>query len=243
MWSRLRSWRGQTPSNPRARRRRISPRSAFVLGVISVFGARAIINGAPFADLLVRPLVLSDRPGPADAIVVLGAGVTAQCSPNLSGIRRVVMATELFRRGLAAHVVFTGGRREGSNCTIADTMARFGGMMGMPVDRVHIESASTNTWENAHFSRPILEKLQARRLLIVTDRLHVRRAAMMFTNLGYTVGWSAVPVSDTLSDNVSMLYWGAREYAALAYYRLRMARREAPAAGRTAARAAVGRKS
>ncbi|MGH9347830.1 MAG: GDSL-type esterase/lipase family protein, partial [Vicinamibacterales bacterium] len=63
--------------------------------------------------------------------------------------------------------------------------------------------------------------LGARRVLIVTDRLHMRRAAGAFEQLGFAVQRASVPIYEGHADNVSMLASGLREMVALAYYRMR----------------------
>jgi lysophospholipase L1-like esterase len=55
----------------------------------------------------------------------------------------------------------------------------------------------------------------------VTDRLHMRRAAGVFANLGFAAQRASVPIHEGHEDNVSMLYAGLREFAALGYYRMR----------------------
>ncbi len=55
----------------------------------------------------------------------------------------------------------------------------------------------------------------------MTDRLHMRRAAGVFANLGFAVQRASVPIYEGHEDNVSMLYAGLREFAALGYYRMR----------------------
>ncbi|HET7218520.1 MAG TPA: ElyC/SanA/YdcF family protein [Vicinamibacterales bacterium] len=194
--------------------------TGIVCGVLLVFAARYAINQTTFADWLVSPLLWNDTAGKADAIVVLGAGVVGDCGNNLNGVRRVLLAARLYREGRAPRVMFTGGPAEVS-CPVAVAMAQLAADVGIPASRTIVETASHSTRENASRSTPVLRGLGARRLLLVTDRLHMRRAAESFTRMGFDVDVASVPVYEGHADNVSMLYWGGREMLALTYYNLR----------------------
>ncbi len=181
---------------------------------------RWIINESAFPDRLVGPLLLTDSTASADAIVVLGGGVTGGCVPNLNSMRRTVRAARLLRDGRAPWLVITGGLAGGS-CPVADGMSEFARELGVPADRIVVERESRSTWENGARTTPLLRELGVHRILLVTDRLHMRRAAGVFARHGFVVERSAVPVYEGHADNVSMLEAGVREAAALAYYRLR----------------------
>lgn len=190
----------------------------FVLGFTTLLGGRMFVNETRWADYLIRPLSEADTAGTADVIVVPGAGVTELCSLNLSGLRRTMLAVRLYTEGRAPNILIAGGR-SGAPCAVSTVMAAFAVQLGVPPDRVLTETQSTSTWENALFSDPILRKLGARRILIATDRLHLRRTEECFELLGYGVERAGIPVPETMSDNTDMLRGAFREYAVLTYYR------------------------
>lgn len=202
-----------------------SPRRAFwhgvLVGILMVLVLRLGVNETPVADWLVSPLVLPDRTARSDAIVALGGGLVSPCTPNLNAIRRTMLAVSVWRTGLAEHVLFTGGVPTGESCAVADVMADLAVDLGVPPAAIVRETASRSTHENAVFSAPLLRRLGARRVLVVTDRLHVARATGAFRREGFDVLYSAVPVSGGHPDNVSMLQAAARELLALGYYRAR----------------------
>jgi uncharacterized SAM-binding protein YcdF (DUF218 family)/lysophospholipase L1-like esterase len=189
-------------------------------GVALVLLARLAINQSTIPDRLLAPLLLDDSSAQADAIVVLGAGVIQPCVPNLNGMRRAYLGARLFRDGRAPLVVITGGSRS-ERCPVADAMAQVARESGVPEDRLVLERRSLNTRENGERTAPLLRARNVSRILLVTDRLHMRRAAGVFRHLGFAVEPSAVPIYEGHVDNVSMLSLGIREAAALAYYRLR----------------------
>lgn len=203
---------------------RLLTNRAFIVGVLCgvllVFGARFVINETTLADQLIAPLLLTDTSGDADAVVVLGAGVIGECVPNLNAVRRVLLAARMFRERRAPLVVFTGGTPDGT-CPVAIAMSQLAREVGIPESAIRVETSSRNTRENAERSASLLRSLGARRVLLVTDRLHMRRAAGTFTALDFAVERVSVPVYAGHENNVSMLGAGARELAALAYYRMR----------------------
>ena len=204
-------------------RRRSSGRSPFakgvVAGIVLVFAATVLINRTPLADWIVAPLLTSESMESAQVIVVLGAGVIGDCVPNHNAVRRVLLAARLWRERRAPLLLFTGG--SGSPCPVAESMAAMARDIGVPQDRIRLETQSRSTRENGELSAPLLRGWGLTNVLIVTDRLHMRRAAGVFTQLGFQVRQAAVPIYEGAQDNVSMLQSGLREYVALAYYRLR----------------------
>jgi uncharacterized SAM-binding protein YcdF (DUF218 family) len=192
----------------------------FLIGLATVFSVQLLINNTPLADLVVRPLVLRDaEPSTqADAIVILGAGLNEACGLNRSAIARIIRGSDLYLQGRAPWVLITGGVPGNAPCAIADAMARFAVRLGVPASKLLIERVSTSTFENAAMSDSLLRGIRANKLLLVTDRLHMLRSESLFRCLGYTVARAGVPVHETETNNMSMLFGATRETAALAYY-------------------------
>jgi uncharacterized SAM-binding protein YcdF (DUF218 family)/lysophospholipase L1-like esterase len=185
-----------------------------------ILGTRFAINHTQNADRLVRPLLLEDTAGDADAIVVLGAGVVGRCVPNHNGVQRVLLGAQAWREKRASLMVFTGGS-SGASCPVAVAMATLARQIGVPEASIRVETASQTTHENATQTAALLRQLGASRLLVVTDRLHMPRAAGAFARLGFAVERAAVPVYAGHRDNASMLLAAMREAVALFYYRAR----------------------
>ncbi len=196
-------------------------RRGVLCGIVLIFAARLILDRSPLADWIVSPLLSTDTQGRADAIVVPGAGLVGPCLPNLSAVRRVLTAADLWREGRAPYLVMTGGAPGDLPCAVSDVMSALAVRMGVPADRVLTEATSRNTRENAYYAVPVLQSLDARRVVLVTDRLHMRRAGLAMGAQGYDVERVSVPVYATHHGNLDMLAMGLREYAALAYYKVR----------------------
>ena len=193
--------------------------SGVLTGVACVFATAFLINKTTVADWIVAPLLVPDSTGPVDAIVVLGAGVIADCVPNQHGLRRVLLGVRTWREQPTSILLFSGGT--GSSCPVAMAMAALARELGVPDDRVRVEAASVNTRENAVMSASLLRGWGFTRVRLVTDRLHMRRATDVFHQVGLSVQRASVPIYEGHEDNVSMLKAGLREFAALAYYRMR----------------------
>lgn len=190
------------------------------LGALLLVALIVVVEETPVADWIVAPLVVADQPGKADAIVVLGAGIVGPCEPNESAFRRVVLGVRRLRAGDGPFLLFTGGTG-GPGCRVAASMAALAGEMGVPADRIRVEAASRNTYENGELAAALLKPLGVRSVLIVSDRLHMRRASGVFRRLGFAVRTASVPIYESHPDNRSMLAGGLREYLALAVYRWR----------------------
>jgi uncharacterized SAM-binding protein YcdF (DUF218 family)/lysophospholipase L1-like esterase len=186
--------------------------------MLALVGIKQVVDHTTFADSLVAPLITMDTPGRGDVLVVLGAGINERCMPNNFAIQRVLLGARLFREGRAPLMLITGGRARGGSCTVAGSMKDLAVGLGVPPDRILIENAARSTWQNALFSKPILDRLGARRIVLVTDRLHMTRSEACFRQLGYHVERAAVQTPDSHPDNTSMLVFAGREAAALAYY-------------------------
>lgn len=208
-------------TGPGLRTRRTIFVIGFLCGVLSLLGGRVLLNNTSLADHLVAPLLLEDTSGGADAIVVLGAGLVGPCVLNLNALRRVMLASRLWHDGRAPMVVFTGGSPNGLSCSVASTMAEFASALGVPHDRIRLETVSRSTRENAMLTAPLLRRESVKRVLLVTDRLHMPRSAGVFAQFGFGIERASVPVYEGHPDNVAMLAAGIREYVAMAYYKSR----------------------
>jgi uncharacterized SAM-binding protein YcdF (DUF218 family) len=126
---------------------------------------------------------------PPDAIVVLGCRVEPNGELSAALKRRTEWARVAFEAGLGRFIVPAGGRRWGEHVE-AERMAAYLEAHGVPGDVLHPELLSLTTSENAAFSREILDRIGARRALVVTCDWHVPRAIACFR----AVGVDALPI-------------------------------------------------
>ena len=90
-------------------------------------------------------------------------------------------------------VLMTGGRPEGMSCSVAAVMAEVAAQAGVPASAIILETASRTTWENAHFSAPLLQARGVHRILLVTDKLHMPRTEASFARFAFRIERASVP--------------------------------------------------
>jgi uncharacterized SAM-binding protein YcdF (DUF218 family) len=140
------------------------------------------------AGVTLHALWLIDRTGtphPAEVIVVLGGGVRRDGSPGPDTLARVRHGVELFRRGLAPRLHFTGGHTNPDLPGLGTAMAAVATAEGVPAAAITVENASRSTLQNALLSRTVLPPAVTGAIIIVSDGYHLGRAWATFRWAGY----------------------------------------------------------
>lgn len=114
------------------------------------------------------------RMGTLDAILVLGHQLEEDGSLRHRLVTRLEAAWALAENNPGASLVLTGGKL-GSIRSEAEAMANWLTAQGLPSTRLHLEEQATDTLENAAYSLPILRRIGARRVALVSSTYHVRR--------------------------------------------------------------------
>lgn len=149
---------------------------------LALFAALAF---TPLPNLVYRRVVPSPAIEPAQAIIVLGAGVDDGVLSDMS-LRRTVSGVALFRQGLAPLIVMLGPGRRGQ-LGEAETRARLAAEMGVPAGAVIVDPRGLTTRDEARVCWETLAPRGARRILLVTGGEHMPRAAALFRRAGFTV--------------------------------------------------------
>ena len=132
-------------------------------------------------------------PLPADAVIVLGAGVNGT-EPSLSLRTRLDKALDYLERWPDVPAVLTGGTGYGEEISEAQCMYDYLTEHGVEPDRLILEDQASNTAENFAFSKPLLEEAgvdpAAGRVAVVTNDFHIARAELIAARQGFgdTVG-------------------------------------------------------
>ncbi len=134
----------------------------------------------------------------ADAIVVLGGGVTkvpARVYPDLfEGADRVWHAARLYRAGKAPLVVVSG-----SNDLVSAVPLLLD--LGVGREAIEVDDESRNTYENSRFTERLLAGTgKGKRVLLVTSAWHLPRALGNFSKTGLEV----VPAPCDFSAHVAV---------------------------------------
>ena len=173
------------------------PRLGLALGG-GALGLLLLLSTPAGALLLVAPLECrtaalgSARGTGAQAIVVLGGGRISDAPeydgndiPSIQALTRLYYAARLQRES-GLPLLTTGGMPDGAAVSEAAIMARvLREEFSRPV--AWMEGRSNTTAENAQFSAPILRQAGVRRILLVTDAIHMPRSRAVFEKTGLAV--------------------------------------------------------
>lgn len=125
---------------------------------------------------------------PADAVIVLGAGVNGT-QPSLSLRTRLDAAADYLAANPEVPAVLTGGQGYGEEITEAQCMYNYLTERGVDADRLILEESASNTAENFAFSRELLKEAgvdpSADTVAVVTNDFHIARAKLLAARNGY----------------------------------------------------------
>lgn len=136
-----------------------------------------------------------DQAAPADAIIVLGAAAyDARPSPVFE--QRIAHGIDLYDRGLAGRLIFTGGfGGSGARYSESQVAQRYALRHGIPEDAILIETASQTTRENLQHASVLMRRHGLQRAIIVSDPLHMARALRLAREYDIDALASATPTS------------------------------------------------
>ena len=119
-----------------------------------------------------------------DVLIVPGGCLL---DPGLMGVNsywRSIYALQAWRAGDFRDIVITGGSDPRS--PIAALMADFLKSQGVPASAIHVETRSNCTYENAAYSKPLLDQIPGTKVLLTSD-YHMYRAHRVFEKAGIHV--------------------------------------------------------
>ena len=231
-------WIWRRPGSPRARRCLLACAIAFA--AISIYGAEYVaarVIAAGFEPFGAANAVAGRR----TVVIVLGSGGhevedwsgRTFSVMDLSAAARVLETARIFKLIDPALVISSGGNshtddeRQPTGETMRDALVT----LGVPRERILVETASRTTRDEAIVIRPILESQGAQQVVLVTSQTHMRRALGTFR----AVGIRAIPAvaqefdrDKDLADwilpseqGLSMASANAHELIGFAYYWVR----------------------
>jgi uncharacterized SAM-binding protein YcdF (DUF218 family) len=147
-----------------------------------LFGALLIIAwGVSLGGVLVW--AQRDTAKPSSAIVVLGAAqYVGRPSPVLRA--RADHAIELWRRGLAPRIIFTGGFGEHDTTSEAAVAERYAIDHGVPPRAILIENTGRSTIESLRRVAALMEGEPSREVILVSDPFHMLRLVVLARRFG-----------------------------------------------------------
>lgn len=187
----------------------------------------------------------------SDVVVVLSGGAWSYreggvvvAVPGRGTVLRALEGARVFHLIGARRVIASGGRVDP---TIdlkpeGETVRHVLIQAGVPDDRIIVEAGSQTTRQQARMVRPILEREDARRFVLVTSPAHMRRAVAVFRAEGLDPIAAPAPIASDQMPPPSWVMPGGEalyrsdlalyDYAALVYYWSTGAFRPGPPAAR-----------
>jgi uncharacterized SAM-binding protein YcdF (DUF218 family) len=186
------------------------------------------------------PFTAANVPPGRSAIVLLGAGSrtvqgrgTEKISVlNLAGAARVLEAARVFRTMDSPWVISSGGAAGGYDMVPeSETMKTALTQLGVPPDRILLESSSRVTHDQAVLTAAMLRDLGVSSFVLVTSNLHMRRALATFRHQGLQpvpaiardpldsqwIGLAWIPTQ----QGMEFAHEIAHDYVGLAWYKVR----------------------
>jgi uncharacterized SAM-binding protein YcdF (DUF218 family) len=130
----------------------------------------------------------------ADAAIVLGAAVWGnEVSPVFR--ERINHAVELYRSGKVRKIIFTGGQGNKDELTESAAARRYAIDNGVPEKDILVEQRSHTTYENVVNAKQLADANGLKKVLIVSDPMHMKRAVAMASDIGLEAYPSPTPTT------------------------------------------------
>lgn len=124
-----------------------------------------------------------DEARPANAIAVLGAAqYDGRPSPVLRA--RLDHALELYRQGIASHLIMTGGVGAGDTVSEADVARRYAERQGVPATSILVERAGLSSDESMAAVAALMRRNDLESVVLVSDPFHMLRLRLLASRNG-----------------------------------------------------------
>jgi uncharacterized SAM-binding protein YcdF (DUF218 family) len=203
--------------------------------------ALLVLTVFPWSGLILLPLenrfpIPEPLTKPIDGIIVLSGAEKSRITKERGQVvlrdsaERLTTFVGLSLRYPEAKLIFSGGAGSLGKQEFKDTdTARLlFEQLGLSTDRVHFESESRNTVENARNSFDLARPQMGEKWVLVTSASHMPRAVGVFRK----IGWSVIPypvdfnttgkiefgIHFTGLENVNLISWALHEWVGIVAY-------------------------
>ena len=129
-----------------------------------------------------------------EAIVVLGGSTRPVSPPRMMADMnehgdRLLYAAKLYQEGKAPLIILSGGRIDwyGNSQSEAADMSEILQIMGVPQEAMIGEPNSLNTYQNALYTKKILEEKGIKQVILITSAFHMPRSVLIFRRQGIDI--------------------------------------------------------
>ena len=161
-----------------------------------------------FVEGMIFSQFYSQAAAGADFLIVLGAQWKEE-GPSYILQKRLDKALEYLEENPETRVIVSGGQGSNEPISEAEGMYSYLAEAGIDPERILLEAASSNTYENLTFSGELLDK-STDRVVIVTSNFHVFRAVKIARKQGYekAEGLAADSYGWTVPNNLLREFFG-----------------------------------
>jgi len=151
----------------------------------------------------------------ADVIVCLGGGAGVDGILLNSSIVRAEACADLYLKGAAPVVLFTGAHADPRLPSVAQNMADIAIDLGVPQEAIMVEEQSRSTLQNAVYTQPFLRESES--VILVTQGFHLQRSKFSYQAIGpWKISlWMAAPFDRYPDGSIN---WQAMYREALAVW-------------------------
>jgi uncharacterized SAM-binding protein YcdF (DUF218 family) len=142
---------------------------------------------------IIRRAALDDT-RPADAAIVMGAAAYGD-KPSPVFEQRIAHGIALYKKGTVKKLILTGGYGDGAAMSESEVARRYAMEQGVPEKDLLLEKKSRTTLENLVQARELMKHHELKDALLVSDPMHMERAARMMHDLGVTAHCSPTPTT------------------------------------------------
>ena len=156
------------------------------LWVLPVLAAAVVLGYLISLSVRIEKQSVRDEARRADVIIVMGAAeYRGRPSPVLRS--RLDHALELYRNGLAPLILTTGGAGGDPNFTEAEVGRSYLIDRGIAPERVVVENQGETTAQSLATAFEIMQRMELRSCIVVSDGYHIFRAKKFLQAEGLTV--------------------------------------------------------
>lgn len=151
-------------------------RTLMILIALGILGGSIVFGGSAFVKYGMKQYIYEETQiaeiPKADCILVLGAGLKPDGTPNFMLKDRLDRALNLYRAGVSDRLLMSGdhGREQYDE---VNAMKKYAMDAGVPSDRIFLDHAGFSTYESMYRAGEIFE---VKSTVVVTQRYHLYRA-------------------------------------------------------------------
>ena len=157
-----------------------------------------------------------DETRKVDVAIVMGAAAYGD-KPSPVFEQRIAHGVSLYKQGMVRKLILTGGFGEGAAFAESEVARRYALEQGVPEGDLLLEKKSRTTLQNLQNARDIMKQNGFSEALLVSDPMHMERAAWMMHDLGVTAWRSPTPTTLYTSPSSKAGFLCREIYAITAY--------------------------